>query len=351
MPMKIRISVLILISAFFFSCDEDITTLAPYEDVAIIWSFLDKSDTAHYVVIQKGFTNPNDDANDITQIADSLYFDNLDVSMQEISSNGSVNNTYTLELVNLVEEGYPKNSGNFTTSENYAYKFKATLDPNYSYKIIAKKDDKTFEAVTSILDVDASTLNVFGLEWRGNDSSNHLNFTNGSGDKQALYWSPTNGSTFDAYLNLKYFEIESSNPLDTIVRYVNWKVVDNEMPTTNASMSKSLYYDELKAELLQNIPAAGSNTSRYIGFLDFKMAAGSDRLINYLNLAQARQGISSGQVTPEFDEGFNTPYTYGLFDTRGSASYYKLTLSAGTMQLLMFDPSLADLQIKGQIRK
>ncbi len=349
--MKTIYTLVLLLMVLLFSCDEDVNTLADYEDVAIVWAFLDKSDTAHYVVIQKGFVNPNGDARDITQIADSLYFDQLDVQMQEISSSGNINNTYSLKRVNLADEGYEKRSGEFTTAENYAYKFKASLSPNYSYNLIATKGGKTFEASTGILDVDTTSLNVFGLEWRGQDSSLHLTFSDNSGSKQSLFWSPIGADVFDAVLSIKYFDISISNPQDTTTSYVHWKIVDDLRPNSNSVQNVNRYYDQLKNELLSSMPKLENGYRRYLGYMSFKLAGGTKRLVHYLNLKQAQSGISSGQVTPEFTEGFHTPHTYGLFDTRGSAQYYHLTFSPVTIRLLRFDPDFAELGIEGQILK
>ncbi len=336
---------LLAIVAVLSACTEDIDTLAPYKEVCVVWSFLDKNDTAHYVVVQKGFVNPQSSALDIAQQSDSLYFDEATVTIEE-HRNGNVLNTYTLDRVDLKDEGLSKDTGIFIQSPNYAYKLKAPLNTQSTYTLNVKTDNKTYRASTPILNVDKYSLNLYGFQWV--DSSKSINFTPET--KQRLFWDVGDGKIFDAYLNITYYDVFPDRPSDSIKNTIKWRIVNKEEPYGQSGLTKVLTYSELKNELLNKIPAA-TNQNRYIGFLDLEFYGGSSRLIEYLSLALAKGGFAAGQVTPEFRPGFESDDIYGLFDSRGSQKAYYLKFSDSTMQLLQYSPDLTKLKIKGQIRK
>ncbi len=344
---SIIVLALLAIVSVLQSCTEDVDTLAPYKEVCVIWSFLDKSETDHYIVVQKGFVNPSLDANKVAQNPDSLFFDNAVVKLEE-SANGSTINTYTLTQVDLVQEGIQKDTGIFARQPNYAYKYSGTLNPSYTYTLVVEYNGKTYSASTPVLDIDASDLNIYGLQWT--DSSKSIFFT--PSQAQKIFWnSPSGGAIYDAYLNISYFDVFDSKPTDTIRNVMKWRVIDKERFRDITSMQAFLTYDELSYALLAGIPKAVAGQKRYIGYLTLEFYCGSQRLVNYLTLADAKGGIAANQVTPDFVEGFNTEDTYGLFDSRSQVRGEYLKFSDSTIYYLRFLPETSSLNIKGQIAK
>ncbi len=334
--------------ALFQSCSEDIDTLAEYKDVCLIWAFLDKSDTSHYIIVQKGFVNPQQDAYVIAQNTDSLFFKDIEVTVQEELSNGGLGQKFTLTQVDLQNEGIAKDSGTFGTSPNYAYRFDGVLNPSSTYTVTVKKGDKEYQAHTPVLNVDASNLNVTGLQWV--DSSRSLNFT--PTRNQKLYWSVGEGANiFDGILTINYFDVFDSAPNDTIAHTVKWRIINKEVYQGISNMQASPSYDDLIFNLNSQIPAAVNGQKRYIGFLTLEIYAGSERLTNYIILSESKGGLAANQVTPEFTEGFITEDTYGLFDTRGHGRYPYLQVNDSTMFYLQYSMETSDLNIVGRIRK
>ena len=130
------IAVLSILTAV--SCSTKFDVAAPYKNIMVIYAFLDQNDTAHYVRIEKAFLDQNKNALTMAGVADSSYFQNLNVKIERIDflNTGNIIDTIHLNRVDLNNEGYPKQSGVFFNSPNYAYKFKNTLNVNYSYRIV-----------------------------------------------------------------------------------------------------------------------------------------------------------------------------------------------------------------------
>ncbi len=347
--MKIKYLVLAVLSGILIqSCSEDIETLAPYEEVCLIWSFLDKSDTAHYIIVQKGFTNPNQSAYDIAQRPDSLYFDDIDVTVQETTSSGTQGQSYTLTKVDLSLEGLPKDTGIFSTAENYGYRFDAELNPSSTYTVTVKKGDKEFKAETPIMDVDVNALNINGLPWV--DSSRTLNFT--PSKTQKLFWSTGGGADiYDGIITIRYFDVYDSAPQDTIPHSVDWRIMNKIPYTDQGIMQVTPSYEDFMYALSSQIPPATAGQKRYIGYMWLTIYAGSPRLTNYLELALTKGGLAAGQVTPEFTEGFLTEDTYGLFDTRGHGQHNYLRVNDSTVYFMRYAEETADLGFVGMVYK
>jgi hypothetical protein len=124
---------------FATSCSEKFKVAAPYKDITVIYGFLQQSDTAHYIRVQKAFLDQEKSAVSMAKVADSSFYKQINVRIERFTAFGSTN-TYKdsihLERVDLNTEGYPKQPGQFFDAPNYAYKFKGTLDPQYFYRII-----------------------------------------------------------------------------------------------------------------------------------------------------------------------------------------------------------------------
>jgi hypothetical protein len=136
---KIIFPVIAMLSLFsVVGCSTKFKVDAPYKNVTVVYSFLDEADTAHYVRIEKAFLDENKSAITMAQNPDSNYYKYLNVRVEKIAflNAGNIVDTIHLNMVDLNLEGYPKDSGVFFNAPNYAYKFKTTLDPNYSYRLI-----------------------------------------------------------------------------------------------------------------------------------------------------------------------------------------------------------------------
>jgi len=117
--MKLRtISILsVLFAAVLWqSCSNDFELNADFKDIPIVYGFIDINDEDHYIRIQRAFLDGETSAIQIAQIHDSIYYDNIDVSLLV---NG--NQSFTLEEINGEDVGIFKEEGAFANSPNTLY--------------------------------------------------------------------------------------------------------------------------------------------------------------------------------------------------------------------------------------
>ncbi len=58
----------LIITAFLFTaCDNELVVTDQWKDIPVVWGFLSKSDTAHYIRVEKAFLDPKISANVIAR--------------------------------------------------------------------------------------------------------------------------------------------------------------------------------------------------------------------------------------------------------------------------------------------
>jgi len=119
-------------------CSEKFNIAAPYKNYTVIYGLLDMVDTAHYIRIQKAFSDQSKSALVMAQNPDSNFNIGINVRIErfDYSGSGVVHDTIHLNRVDLNLEGYPKQPGIFFDAPNYAYKFINKLDPYYLYRLV-----------------------------------------------------------------------------------------------------------------------------------------------------------------------------------------------------------------------
>jgi hypothetical protein len=336
---KILLSFLVLSSAVVFnSCSEDFKVAAPYKDVTIIYGLLDMRDTAHYIRIQKAFLDENKSAIDMSKIADSNFYKDLDVKVREISG-ASVLNTTSLTRVNMETEGFPKDTGAFFASPNYAYKFKRQLNPAYKYRLVV------LNPATG--DIDSSEINILDtsdlkVSWRPN-----FIFANTVPASTALYQMFANPTA-----NVKY--------LEGIVRF-HW--LDSNLVTGTQTPDSADYLFDSKAPDGKPLQAAHAsvytflkdamgvpptNSVRLMDSVDFFIYGGGVDFYNYIVTTQLQSGgLTSGQIKPLYTN-IKGKDVYGIFSTRTFVSKFNIPIDDITIDSLKVNPITKSMEIRGR---
>src|SRR5688572_8853293 len=131
---------LLTLSVILYSCDNELVVTDEWKDIPVVWGLLNKSDTAHYIRVEKAYLDPTTSALDIARIPDSLYYENASVSLKRVD-NGQI---FPLQRVNGDLEGYPREGGIFAETPNYLYKIKANvinLVVGEKYQFILERND------------------------------------------------------------------------------------------------------------------------------------------------------------------------------------------------------------------
>lgn len=193
-------------------------------------------DTAHYVRIQKAFLDNNKNALDMAKTYDSSFYKHLNVKIKRFDFAYNLKDTIHLNLVNLDNEGYPKEPGVFFTTPNYAYKFTGALNPSYIYRLIVTNilTGRVDSADAPI--IDDTQFSRFYIDVL--DSSAHLTMDFSSRTMKSF----TITGNYVAPVGFKYLfaGTEFSNPVSIAQAIVRFRWSDSDITTT---VKTPHYYD------------------------------------------------------------------------------------------------------------
>lgn len=326
------------------SCSEDFEVGAPYKPVTVVYGLLNMADTAHYIRIQKAFLDENKSALDLAKVADSNFYNALDVHLKEFR-NGTLTKDETLTRVDLNAEGYPKDSGIFFQSPSYAYKSKMSLsadDANnglqYRYRIVVH-NSATGETDSAETGVVASNFGV-------NEFYNTYRVSFPASNPNARYSlnvvAPDNASVFEGILRFRWVDqIGATETQDS----VDWSFARAEKGGSKAvmlSVSESSFYTFLASAM----PPPPTGATRKISKVNMMVWAGGNELNTYQKVNGAQGGLTADQIKPIYTnlKGANV---YGLFSSRALRSYLA-PISDISLDSLMADATTRSLGFSGR---
>jgi len=136
---KLYFALILLISLGMFSCETDIDVNAEYKDITTVYGLINPSESVHYIKINKAFLGAGS-ALDLAADANNFTYTDgeLDITVQAIDDNGDVKTTYSTGLGTVIrtEKDIIKDQGIFDNSINVLYKFNASINRDYMYKVI-----------------------------------------------------------------------------------------------------------------------------------------------------------------------------------------------------------------------
>jgi hypothetical protein len=336
-----------IILTCFISCSEDFKTGANYKEVMTVFGLLNQKDTAHYIKISKGFFDEKGNNFLAAKNTDSIYYPNLNVTIQEINAGGAILKTITLSKVDLKTEGYIKDTGIFANNPSYAYKFTNTLNPDYKYKLTVVNPSTGFTCTseTPILNTDPAKFDIAYPVQGG-----FLDFSDKAGSNQFFFTPPINASLVEMYLRFNYLELDLSGA-DTISTY---KTVDIPIFTRKATLNNGgtpmlqvFNNSSFYGILTSSIGNAPLTIQRYVDTPDVVFFIGGTELKNYIDVTNAQGGLTADQIKPIYTN-MQGKDVYGLLSTRGSRTINGLPFSKTTIDQLIADPVAAPLRIVGR---
>lgn len=328
-----------------FSCSEDFKVAAPYKDITVIYGLLDIRDTAHYIRIQKAFMDEDQSAVDMAKVADSSFYNALDVKIKEFSGSNLVGSAITLNRVDLNKEGYSKDPGNFFTTPSWAYKFKAALHSSNTYRLVVTN--------TATGMVDSSEINI--LDTTGFTIANislgtyRLNFakTIPLSTKISFFGAaPKNTTYVEAALRFHWTDKNIQTGAETD-KYADFRLTAAETPLKTLNTNFSGVNQTIYSFLANTILAAPDHIERYLDSCDLYVYAGGKDLYNYTIVSNTQSGgLTADQVKPIFTN-ISGKDVYGLFSSRTSFYKFNIPIDSTTLDSLMVNPITAPLNIRG----
>jgi hypothetical protein len=342
MQRIIRYCGILCLLAVLHSCSEDFKIGAPYKEVTVAYGLLDAGDTAHYIKITRGFLDEKNSNLVTAKNLDSVYFDTLNVILQQLNSSGTVLNTTTLQKVNLINDSIIKDTGVFANTPSYAYKTKQTLVPGAKYRltITNPKSGKIVTAETFVLASDVTSFPVSllpgtTLDYYTINDVLDFNFT-----------APNNSAIIEMYLQMHYFEIirtatdSSGTYKDVAVPFFTRRAV------VGGAMSHTFQFKDLYGLIGSGYVSTGTNIRRLVDTNEVVYYVGGSELKRYMDLTSAQGGITSDQIQPTFTN-FSGGDVYGIFSSRVKRVIPRIPFGKPTIDSLTLSPAAAFLRISG----
>ncbi|MBA3828490.1 MAG: hypothetical protein H0X33_06100 [Taibaiella sp.] len=331
----------------FSSCSENFDVAAPYKNITVVYGLLDVNDTAHYVRIQKGFMDQTKSALTMAKVADSSFYPNLTVKVEEMSGS-SIRNTYTLTRVDLTAEGYPKDSGTFFTTPNYAYKFKAPLSPDFVYRLVIT-NPATGETDSADAPVISNDPNAYSLAGPFTTSNAYLDIEHTSPNSTTLLAAgtyPPNAYIVETQIKFHYYDSNLITGAETP------KSAIFSFGEVSGAPGGSFVYKVKNVDIYSAMasaigPPANSNIVRMLDSSELYIYSASQEFLNYLNISATQNSGLTGQEVKTAYTNIRGANVVGLFAGRSFIRDSIVGFSRQSVDSLRINPITAGLQIRG----
>jgi hypothetical protein len=297
------LALLIVLTAFIFSCNNELDVNDDWKEVPVVYGLLDPQDAEHIVKITKAFLGEGN-ALLMAMIPDSSYYgDELVAELIEVTPGGNWNRVWLLDTF-WVDNKQP---GVFFGGDQMLYKVKANLLMDHTYRLSLRNTRTGLQAsaVTSLVEPIEIT--------RPRGGQRFFSFTS-IAETQAEFNTSANGRVYQLVIRFHYREVVK-NTTDTLHRWIDWEFA-NKKANYLAGTEKIIYsfpgsgfYGNIQARI-KPVP----DIVRVPGDVEFIAFAGGDELSTYIDITSPITSIV--QERPQYS---NISNGIGIFSSRTSA--------------------------------
>lgn len=325
-----------LIAVLFTSCNKDIDLSGKHVETPVIYALLDKNDSLHYVKVTRTFAGSNN-ALDVAQIADSSYFQDVKITMEEWGPGGTNNQKIRSWILrDTVISGKAQGAFYNPTQKVYYFVTKratatepSTTDAN---PLTALKSACTYKMKIEInggeIVVNGSTTLVSGVNVVAPSSAGNLSFVkyvNNVKQYQSANVRVSNGNAKVIDLRFEIFLTEYFSGVPVEKSFV-WKIgelLDDQVTDANSNfyVNGNSFYNVIKS----NITNDPSINKREFTRIRIYTTGGSEDIAKYIQMTKPSTSLAQNKVTKVFgltraDEG----PVLGIFSSRVTTFVEKL---------------------------
>jgi hypothetical protein len=320
-----------LVSAIFLmlACDNELEINAPYKDITVVYSALDAQQDTNWVRIHKSYLGTEGISGGNSN-PDSLYYTNLQVVLEELGNNGTVENTWLLQRDGM---SFQMDSGFFTTEGFHLYRIDQLLSQDKSYRLIINKPDGEGAQVTATTPI----VNNFNIT----EPKGLLPISFGKSGEVFAWSQARNARIYQGYIRLNYVEVANNNQSDSIRKYVDYNFPVSYGTSLNGggqNIDVNISYETYYRFLFNSI-GVNENVKRFFRGIDMIVFAGADELATFINVSQPAQGIV--QDKPFYS---NVENGAGIFSSRTSNAKLSIKLSGASLDSLVKGIYTCDLR-------
>ncbi|MBK7226637.1 MAG: hypothetical protein WBB17_09480 [Saprospiraceae bacterium] len=291
----LKYSILFQILLGFFlvsSCNEDFQLTEPWKDIPVVYGMLNRFDSAQYIRLEKAFVSEDLSARELAKYPDSIYYKNAKVTL----INKTANKSYQLSKVDMSQENYTRNEGDFVTSPNYMYKIKTKdmiLRAQDNIELQVDRGDGSKLITSNIQMIKDVRLAEVDTSFR------ELGFD--PNKSSSFYWNaPADVQVFTFKMNIKVEELNIGTGKKEI-KVISSNLLVNSLETSFSYNGKS-FFDAIKSNFTPD-----NQIKRSVQFVTLELKAGAKELREFLNIVNANTGITASQEIPRYtniSEGF-----------------------------------------------
>lgn len=333
-------TILFLISCIFgtviiSSCNEEVDMIGDFEETAVVYGLLDKSENVHFIKITRAFIGPGNSL-EIAQIPDSSYFNQIDATITE-RINGTQTRVWTLQDT-IVEN--KDTQGVFYAPTQKLYYFTTTsnapLDNNGIYTLDISVNGGEFE-------VQASTEIISGISTTADNQNFRFDFVKDPGVFQQKSISVDGGNGYVVNTSLQVYFKEFITGVDTTLSSFKWTLGEyNVTPgkSQGFNIPGQTFYDLMAANVTNN----PSINKRQMYSVKLIVTSGAENLYNYMSVNQPSSSLAQSKPTYTNLTATNGHKVVGIFSSRYTYVIEKFFINQSNNTLRMMAPkSVAEL--------
>lgn len=320
---------LALTGLVFNSCNEDIDLLDSGEETAVVYGLLNSADSIHYIKINKAFLT-NDNSLVTASIADSNYFNQVDVVIKEVTA-GAVTRTWNLQDTTIEN----KEPGVFYYPQQKLYYFKTTsqnkllAEPNVEYIMEASINNGAFviSGKTQIV----SGMAISNPQFNGSFSFAQNNVELNGYKNYTLNFNAGKSKRLEVNLQIIIDEHFNGNPVQKSFMWRVGTIDENGLntgtPNKSMSINGELFYNAIK----QNVTNDPSIDRRRLRSIYVVLTGASEDLNKYLTVNQPSSSLAQNKPTFTNLTATNGRKVIGIFSSRNTVyNYLRDTDMAGS---------------------
>lgn len=320
---------LLIISLSLWSCNNEIKIAAPWKETIVVYGLLDPAAPVNYIRIQKAFLDPDGNAFQFVQTADSIYPGKLEVKIV-VRKNGSTIDTLFPQLVDGELEGIKKDTGLFSNAPNYLYKISDKIfdsrlitggKEDYEYELQVKNKATGYQCYAK-----TATTGLLESLYPVTPISKDITIYDKANSNVTVYYREgRNVKTYDMLIRFWYKEIQKSDTNVQTLKSFDWFILKNKptktiegYETQMTTVSGSIFYEILNAKIKPDV-----DIRREALYCDVEYYGAGEDLYTFIQVNQPSLGII--QKKPEYS---NVTNGLGIFSSRYITAIKKVPVSA-----------------------
>lgn len=317
------------------SCNEEVDMIGDFQETAVVYGLLDKSENVHFIKITRAYIGPGNSL-EIAQIPDSSYFDQVDATITE-RINGTQTRVWTLKDT-IVEN--KDTQGVFYAPTQKLYYFTTTsgapLDNNGIYTLDASINGGEFE-------IQAATEIVSGISTSADGQGFRFDFVEDPGVFQQKSISVDGGNSYVLNTTLEVFFHEFNTGVDTNLTSFKWTLGEYDVTPGKSqgfTIPGKTFYELMDANVT-NDPLINKRQMYSVKII---VTGGAENLYNYMSVNQPSSSLAQNKPTYTNLTATNGHKVVGIFSSRYTYSIEKFFINPSNNTLrMMAQKSVAEL--------